>query len=184
MTSTPSPKVSKITADTTFWTLSHRFHFDSRLWPSPPVKRKQQFCLLCQRPFLFDHPQHLSPLKVRVQWTNQERQSAPVTSLHETWLHYQLVRNSNAFQLELLMLQKEPWSKQKSLLSKTLVNNIPVFNLGGPRIPETFDHLNLAVSINISGSRLIFIPWRASCGQPTSPGRMSAFKKHSEPCQD
>lgn len=42
------------------------------------------------------------------------------------------------------------------------VNSVTVFNLKGPRIPEAFDNLNLAIFINIAGSGLIFIPWRAS----------------------
>jgi len=49
-------------------------------------------------------------------------------------------------------------SGEKSWLFKTLVNNTTVLNLKGPRIPEIFDHLNVAVFINISDSRLIFIP--------------------------
>ena len=52
-------------------------------------------------------------------------------------------------------------SGEKSWLFKTLVNNTTVLNLKGPRIPEIFDHLNVAVFINISDSRLIFIPQSA-----------------------
>lgn len=65
-----------------------------------------------------------------------------------------------------------------------LVNSIMVFNLKGPRIPEVFDNLNLAIFINISDSRLMFIPWRASCSPTARPGRMSTYKKYPEPCQD
>ena len=52
-------------------------------------------------------------------------------------------------------------SGEKSWLFKTLVNNTTVLNLKGPRIPEIFDHLNVAVFINISDSWLIFIPQSA-----------------------
>lgn len=75
-------------------------------------------------------------------------------------------------------------SEEKYLLSEILVNNITVFNLKGPGIPELFDYFNLAVFINIANSRLISIPWRASCSQTASPGTMSTFKNYLESCQD